>query len=137
MLYLMWLRGSSFFSRALSVCDSLLSSPTTSQLLSSDCSAPATARATKTSSKVEVWQGGDILDICHREHRGLTSQRISFSPLQTNFRVMESMISHFLSPDCKKEKLKRLTVHKRLNLNLLRIQSQITGLIWGPLLNLL
>lgn len=40
------------------------------------------------------------------ENIGLTSERISFSPLQTNFRVMESMISHFLSPDYKKKKLK-------------------------------
>lgn len=60
----------------------------------------------KTSSKAEVWQGGDILHTSHKEHRGFTLQSISFSPLQTNFRVMESMISHFLSPDCKKEKLK-------------------------------
>lgn len=96
--YLIWLRGSSFFSRALSILDSLLSSPITSQLLSFDCSAPTlTARAMKTTSTAEVWQGDDILVSGNTEVN-------CFSPLQTNFKVTESMTGHFLICDCKKEK---------------------------------
>jgi len=103
LLYLIWLSGSSFCSKAFSICDSLVSSPTTSHFLSWGCSAPApTARATKTTRTAEVRQGDDILDTHNREHRGLTIS----APCQLTAGSQSQRLGHFLSPDCEKEKAK-------------------------------